>query len=430
MKAPLPAPQGQARTQSSQPRPKPRSCRICGSDDLELFLSLGDQPHCNRFLRKEQLSKPEPFYPLDTYFCRGCSLVQLGYTVPPEVMFKDYPYVSGTTRTLREHFHGFAGRITSRFKLTARDLVVDIGSNDGTFLKGFQATGTRVLGIDPATDIVRMANKAGVETIEGFFSEELARRVAASHGKAKTVTAAGVFFHIDDLHDVLRGVRALLTDDGVFTVQAIYLVDMIEENSFDNIYHEHLCYYCLGPLMTLFAMHGMEPFDVERSPIHGGSILLYTRLKRPGAPPREASITKMLDAERRAGYHTFQVYRDFASRVARNRDDLRRIVSSLKAQGKRIYAYGAPAKGNTLLNYVGLGPDLIECATEKNPLKCGYYTPGMHVPVVHEDSVRNAPPDYYLLLPWNFKEELLEKEQEFRARGGKFIIPIPDPHIV
>ena len=411
-------------------RPAPRSCRICGGDNLELFLSLADQPHCNRFLTKEQLSHKEPFYPLDTYFCHDCTLVQLGYTVPPEVMFKDYPYVSGTTRTLRQHFHDFAARIVERFRMGPDDLAVDIGSNDGTFLKGFKAAGTRVLGVDPATDIVKTANQAGIETIEGFFSAGLAREVAKTHGKARSITAAGVFFHIDDLHDVLRGVRALLAGDGVFIVQAIYLADMIEENSFDNIYHEHLCYYCLKPLIRLFEIHGMEAFDVERSPIHGGSILLYARVKRAENPPPLPSIAGMLEAERRAGYDNVKTYQDFAARVQRNRTKLRRMVEDLKRQGKRIFAYGAPAKGNTLLNYVGLGPDLIECATEKNPLKCGYYTPGMHIPVVHEDTVQARPPDYYLLLPWNFKEELLEKERDFRSKGGKFIIPIPDPHIV
>jgi SAM-dependent methyltransferase len=356
--------------------------------------------------------------------------VQLGYTVPPEVMFKDYPYVSGTTRTLRDHFEGFAARITTRFSISPRELVVDIGSNDGTFLKGFRAAGTRTLGVDPATAIVRMANEAGIETVEGFFSEPLARGIAKSHGKAKSVTAAGVFFHIDDLHDVLRGVRALLSEDGVFIVQAVYLTDMIEENSFDNIYHEHLCYYCLWPLVRLFGMHGMEIFDVERSPIHGGSVLVYTQLKGINARPTGPAVSKVLEAERLAGYRTITKYRDFAARVEHNRDVLRQMVTSLRGQGKRVFAYGAPAKGNTLLNYVGLGTDLIECATEKNDLKCGYFTPGMHIPVVHEDTVKSDPPDYYLLLPWNFKEELLAKEQAFRQRGGKFIIPIPEPHIV
>ncbi len=405
-------------------------CRICRGHNLSLFLSLGDQPHCNRFLTKELLAREEKRYPLDMYFCHDCKLVQLEHTVSPEAMFKDYPYVSGTTATLPAHFHSLAREIVQRFGLRTTDLVVDIGSNDGTFLKGFQAMMVKTLGVDPATSIVKMANEQGVETIEGFFSDALGKRVAQERGKAQVITAAGVFFHVEDLDSFVRGVKALLADDGVFMVQAIYLLDMLDQASYDNIYHEHLCYYSLKPLTHLFQRFEMEVFDVQRSPIHGGSILVYVRNAGRRSEPIGPSVKEMLDMEEQRGVYKLATYQKFAARVEHNRDTLVEMLRGLKAQGKRIAAYGAPAKGNTLLNYCQIGTDILECATEKNPMKCGLYTPGMHIPVVFEEDVWGKPPDYYLLLPWNFKEELLDKEKGFRAKGGKFIIPVPDPHVV
>ncbi len=405
-------------------------CRICKGPNLTLFLALGDQPHCNRFVTKELLNREEPRYPLDLYFCHDCKLMQLGYTVSPESMFKDYPYVSGTTATLPAHFHSLAKEIAQRFSLKPDDLVVDIGSNDGTFLKGFQAMQVKTLGVDPATAIVKMANEQGVETIEGFFSGDLGEGIARERGRAKVITAAGVFFHVEDLDSFVRGVKALLADDGVFMVQAIYLVDMLKQASYDNIYHEHLCYYSLGPLTHLFRRFQMEVFDVQRSPIHGGSILVYVRNAGKRSGPVLPSVKEMLAAEEREHIYDLKTYQEFAARVERNRGVLVDMLKDLKRQGKRIAAYGAPAKGNTLLNYCRIGTDILECATEKNRLKCDLYTPGMHIPVVFEEEVWNNPPDYYLLLPWNFQQELLEKERAFRAKGGKFIIPVPDPHIV
>jgi SAM-dependent methyltransferase len=408
-------------------------CRICFSTELEPFLDLGMQPHCNRFLTSEQINDPtfvEAKYPLETFFCHNCSLVQLGHTVPPELMFVDFLYVSGTTQTLKDHFFTLAGELVERFDVGPSDLVVDIGSNDGTFLKGFQKQGTRVLGIDPATEIVKMANDAGVETIEGFFSEELAKDVAKTHGKAKLITGAGVFFHVKDLLDFVAGVKALLADDGVFAVQAIYLADMVNANSFDNIYHEHMCYYTLAPMKELFRQVGMKIFDVERSDIHGGSLLVYAQSE---SSPRDADTDRlavMTASEESEGFYEIDIYKRFASRAQENRDKLVEIVDSLTSNGERLYAFGAPAKGNTLLNYCGFNTDQFEVATEKSDLKIGLFTPGSHIPVVDEADKQDDAPDTYLLLPWNFKTELLKKESKFREAGGKFIVPIPDPQVI
>ena len=405
-----------------------RQCRICKSQELHKVLSLGDQPHCNHFLTGEELSLPEVRYPLDCYLCSECGLVQLGYVVPPEVMFRQYLYMSGTTKTLSRHFHQLAGQLVKQFALSSDSLVVDVGSNDGTFLKGFKARGVRVLGVDPAVNIAKMANEAGIETLCDFFGRETAAHILAEKGKTRMVTAAGVFYHIPDLDDVVRGVGDLLADDGVFVVQANYLVDMLQKNTFDNIYHEHLCYYSLKPLTVLFHRFDMEVFDVERHPIHGGSIIVYVRKGVTSTPKKR--VDAMLAAEEDQGVYSLDSYKAFAERVELIRDRLVTMVRGLKAQGKRIAAYGAPAKGNTLLNFCKIGPDVLEYAIEKNDLKVGRYTPGMHIPVVSEEDARRAPADYHLVLPWNFLEEFLEKEQGFRTNGGKFIVPVPMPYII
>ncbi|MBI1884948.1 MAG: class I SAM-dependent methyltransferase [Chloroflexi bacterium] len=405
-----------------------KKCRICEGRNLHKFLSLGRQPHCNRFLREQDLALDEPAYPLDLYFCDDCALVQLGYVVPPEKMFRDYPYVSGTTATLPAHFQRLAQEIVARFDVPRGSLVADIGSNDGTFLRGFQQLGMRVLGFDPAVNIAALANEAGIETVPEFFDRDVSARAAAEKGKAKVITAAGVFYHVPDLPDFVEGVRALLADDGIFVVQAIYLLDMIEKTSFDNVYHEHLCYYSLKPLTVLFNRFNMEVFEVERAPIHGGSIIVYVR--QGISRGRKESVEALLAEEARRGLYSLETYQEFACRVAGVREKLVSLLRDLRAQGKGIAAYGAPAKGNTMLNYCRIGPDVLRYAAEKNPLKQGLYTPGMHIPVIAEEKAREDPPDYYLVLPWNFLDEFLEKEREFRERGGRFIVPIPEPHIV
>lgn len=403
-------------------------CRICKGANLRKFLSLGDQPHCNRFLREEDLDTQEAYYPLDMYFCQDCGLVQLGYVVPPEVMFRDYPYVSGTTVTLTNHFHQLAQHIVGRFDLPPGSGIVDIGSNDGTFLKGFKKLGMRVLGVDPAINIAKIANEAGIETIPEFFGREIAERIVTERGKMTVLTAAGVFYHIPDLDGVVEGVKMLLADDGIFVVQANYLLDMLEKTSFDNIYHEHLHYYSLKPLTVLFRRFDMEVFHVERHPIHGGSIIAYVR--KGISPTTEESVDALLALEEERGLSRLETYHQFALKVGRVREKLLATLEDLKGKGKRIAAYGAPAKGNTMLNYCQIGPDLLEYAVEKNPLKAGLFTPGTHIPVISEDEASQNQPDYYLVLPWNFLDEFLQKEKGFRDRGGRFIVPIPEPYII
>jgi C-methyltransferase-like protein/putative zinc binding protein/methyltransferase family protein len=400
-------------------------CRGCGSHDVKLFLDLGDQPHCNRLVDPANAAQREPRYPLRVGFCTDCTLVQIDHTVPKESLFSDYPYVSGTTKTLVKHFHDTAERLVATYGLGREDLVVDIGSNDGTWLSQYQPLGLRVLGVDPARNVVEIALKRGVPTWPRFFDEKTAEEIVAKEGNAALVTAAGVFFHLEELHSVIRGVKRLIGDDGVFVVQAIYLGGMIDNLAFDQIYHEHLVYYTLGSIEALFAQHGLAVFDARLVPIHGGTIEVHVAPR--GRRAEQPSVTAMRAEEARKGYGRFETYQRFAENVWRLREELVGLLGRYRKDGKTVYAYGAPAKGATLLNSFGIGPELVQRAVEKNEMKIGYLMPGSHVPIVAETGDR---PDAYLVLAWNFLDEFVAKERAYLDSGGEFIVPVPQLRVV
>lgn len=401
------------------------SCRGCGERTVEKFLDLGDQPHCNRLVPPALADRREPHYPLRVGFCTTCTMVQIDHTIPKESMFTDYPYVSGTTRTLVAHFKETAERLAATYRLAPGALVVDIGSNDGTWLRQYRPFGLRVLGIDPAENVVALALADGVPTWARFFDEATADEILAKDGPASLVTAAGVFFHLEELHSVVRGVRKLIADDGVFVVQAIYLGGMLDNTAFDQIYHEHLVYYTLRSIEALFARHGLEVFDARLVDIHGGSLEVH--VAPPGRRPIAPTVAAMRADEARKGYGTLAAYRDFAARVWRLRDDLRAMLVRYKEAGKAVYAFGAPAKGATLLNSFGIGPDLVQKATERNPMKVGYMMPGSRIPIVSE---AGPPPDAFLVLAWNFIDEFVERERAYLENGGEFIVPVPSLRVI
>ncbi len=396
-------------------------CRFCGARDVELFLDLGDQPHCNRLVPPAMKDIPAPAFPLRVGFCRACTGVQIDHTIPKESMFSDYPYVSGTTKTLPAHFAETSRRLVEAYDVKPGDLVVDIGSNDGTWLKQYKPYDLRVLGVEPASNVAKLATDAGVPTWNRFFNEDTARDILAKEGPAKLITASGVFFHLEELHSVTRGIAALLAPDGVFCVQAIYLGGMIENVAFDQVYHEHLCYYTLRSLQHLLGLHGLEVFDVSIVPIHGGSLEAHVGHK--GARAKQASVAALEAQESAKGFGEIETYRAWAERVWKLRDDLLATLRRFKAEGKSVYCYGAPAKGATLLNSFGIGPDLVELAVERSPLKFGMYIPGATIPIV--DEAKAPRPDAYLLLSWNFLDEFLVKEEAYLRGGGAFIVPVP-----
>jgi hypothetical protein len=401
-------------------------CRCCGERQVELFLDLGDQPHCNRLIPPALAGFAEPRFPLRAGFCRQCTMVQIDYTIPKESMFSNYPYVSGTTTTLPSHFAATTHRLMTRYPFPRQSLVVDIGSNDGTWLKQYGDYDVRTLGVEPAANVAKMANDAGVQTLNRFFNEETAELILRDYGNADLVTASGVFFHLEELHSVCAGIKKLLSVNGVFCVQAIYLGGMIENTAFDQIYHEHLCYYTLRSLETLLARHGLEVFSVSTVPVHGGS--LEAHVGHIGRRPIDASVASLRANELEKGYGEIATYRKFADNVWRLRDDLLALLRRYNSSGKRVYSYGAPAKGATLLNSFNIGPELVEVAVEKNPLKFGQLIPGARIPIVDESKAEM--PDAYLVLSWNFLDEFLVNARNYLSEGGEFIVPVPRLRIV
>lgn len=401
------------------------TCRACGSKQLEEFLSLDKTPPANAFLKKKDFAK-EKFFPLRVGVCRSCKLVQLLDVVNKEHLFSHYVYFFSAMPTASNHFGAYAQDISERFiKDLSSDLIIELGSNDGLLLKSFQGIGCkRVLGIDPAKNIVKFANKQGVPTLADFFSQKLARKITKEEGQAKIIIGNNVVAHIDDWQDLAKGVDELLAKDGVFIFEAPYLMDMFENLAYDSIYHEHLSYLSVAPLVRFFKKYRMNVFDVLPSQRQGNSIRVF--VSRVGQHKILPSVKKFLDKEKKAGLGKISSYYALAKRIQASRDQLVATLKDLKDKKMKIAAYGAPARGNTLLNYCGIGPKLIDFATEELPLKIGLYSPGMHVPVKHIKDARKNHPDYYLLLAWNYKDQIIKKEPEFVKNGGKFIVPIGD----
>ena len=405
------------------------NCKMCQSNDLQKFLDLGFTPPADQFLRRDQLREPETHFPLEVCICNNCGLIQLNYVVSPEVLYRnDYPYESSTTKTGRAHWANFAERVVSYLNLGYDDLVVDIGSNVGVLLGEFKKLGTKVEGVDPAPNIVMVAHERGIDTICDFFNEESVDKILRIKGKASVITGTNVFAHIEDLDTLMKNIKKLLTDKGVFIFEAPYFINLLKLLEYDTIYHEHLSYLSVKPLIPFFAKHNMEVFDVEQSDIHGGSFRVYVANK--DQYKIKPVVDELIRIEEANGIYEKETLKEFANKVKNNRDELLDLLHSLKRRGKTIVGVSAPAKGMTLLNYCHIGPHLLDVVTEKSTLKIGRVTPGGHIPVVSDDYLLEKQPDYALLLAWNFADEIIKNLSEYRNRGGKFIIPIPMPKII
>jgi SAM-dependent methyltransferase len=386
-------------------------------------------PIPNGFIDKKDLHKQEFHYPLQVVVCESCSLMQLRHVIPAEIMFKNYLYIPSTSMTMRNHFEKMTDESIATAHARKGNLVVDIGSNDGTMLSFFKKRGFEILGIDPAENLAKTANKNGIRTIADFFTEELAKKTAGEYGKAKIITATNVIAHIDDLHDVVKGLKALLHPQGLFVLEAPYVIDLLDNNEFDTIYHEHLSYFSIRPLMKLFEMYGMKIVDVRKDEIHGGSIRVYAGHAEStyAVHPR---VEKHITEENLKKLHLKSTYDEFARRVKVIKRDLVSFLKRIKKEGKSIIGYGASAKGNVLSNYCGITSDLLDYVVDSTPYKHGKYTPGTHNPIFPESKLDKETPDYALLMSWNFAAEIIEKQKKYRERGGQFIITIPYLKIV
>jgi len=403
-------------------------CRTCKSDRLYFFLPLGDHPLANGFLREEQLAEPEARFPLDVHVCLDCGLIQVADQVPPG-FFRHYVYIPSAAEAMHGHFAELAENVAARFLGSADSLTIDIGCNDGLFLSLLRERGARTLGVDPATNIVELARQKGVEVVNEYFTPDLARLIRAEHGPAKVVVSTNTFHHIGDLDPFTLGVTHMLDEDGVFVVEVPHALELVEQNEFDGVYHEHVSQHTVKSFVDHFRLFGLEVFDVEKLDVHGGSMRVFAR-RTTAAAMGSPVVDEWLDEEAQRGLFLPATYDAFRDRVERNREELLRILGALRAEGKRIVGYGASARGNTLLNYYGIGPETLDYIVDRNPLKQGLYSPGMHIPVEGPERLVVDDPEYVLVIAWNFAEEIARQQEDYLHRGGRFIVPIPEPKIV
>jgi len=406
-------------------------CRFCGSPLRHTFVDLGTQPLCQRHVKPEELGQMEPFYPLVAYVCEDCFLVQLEAIVPPDELFRDdYAYFSSYSDSWLAHAQRYCDAMIPRLGLGSGGRVVELASNDGYLLQYFLKQGLEVLGIEPSANVAAEAERRGVPSLVRFFGRETARFVRDRVGHADLLVGNNVLAHVPDLNDFVAGTKILLAERGVLTMEFPHLMRLVEENQFDTIYHEHYSYLSFGTVERIFARHGLTLFDVEELPTHGGSLRIYGRHAESLHEPVQGRVAALREREQAAGMQRLEYYQRFGERVAATKRKLLRFLSDARDAGKRVVGYGAPGKGNTLLNYCGIRTDFLDFTVDRSPHKQGNYLPGTRIPILAPERIREVRPDYVLILPWNLRDEIARQMDDVRGWGGRFVVPIPEVRVL
>jgi SAM-dependent methyltransferase len=403
-----------------------KGCMFCGTPLRSTFVDLGMSPLCESYISEEQLNHMEPFYPLHAYVCESCFLVQLDEYVSPAEIFTEYAYFSSYADSWVQHMKNYTGTIVERLRLGPKSFVVEIASNDGYLLQHFVAKGIPVLGIEPAANVAKVAIDKGVPTLVEFFGEKLARQLASKGQQADLIAGANVLAQVPDVNDFVKGIKILLKPGGVVTIEFPHLMRLIEENQFDTIYHEHFSYFSFLTAEKIFAAHGLALFDVEEIPTHGGSLRIYG-CHTDGSPrPIGPRVHELRKREEQLGFGSIERYSTFTEQVKETKRKLLEFLIRAKREGKSIAGYGAPGKGNTLLNYCGVRSDFLDYTVDRSPYKQGKFLPGTHIPIFSPEKIDETKPDYVLILPWNFKDEIMNQMSHIRKWGGRFVTPIPE----
>lgn len=404
------------------------TCRFCGTELSVTFADLGMTPLSNSYLSAENLHQMEPFYPLHAYVCSECLLVQLSEFESPEQIFSDYSYFSSFSESWLRHAETYTNNMIERFGLNSQSQTVEIASNDGYLLQYFKARNIPVLGVEPAANVAMSAVDKGIPTEVMFFSEKSAEELKAKGESADLITANNVLAHVPELNDFVKGMKVLLKPDGVITVEFPHLLRLIEDNQFDTIYHEHFSYFSLIVVENVFSRNDLRVFDVQELPTHGGSLRVFACHNDNTSKPVSANIENLKQREVSFGLKNISTYTAFAEKIVKTKCDMLEFFVQVKSSGKKIVGYGAPAKGNTLLNYCGIGTDFLDFTVDRSPHKQGLFLPGTHIPVLEPDMILQFKPDYVFILPWNLKDEIIKQMAKIRSWGGKFVVPIP--HII
>lgn len=406
------------------------NCRFCKSPLEHSFADLGMSPLSNSYVKPEKVNAMEPFYPLHAYVCGKCWLVQLQMYETSEHIFSDYAYFSSYSDSWLAHAKAYTEKMRERFEFNAKSQVIEIASNDGYLLQYFKQAGVPVLGIEPARNVAEVAIAAGIPTTVKFFGEKTARELVQQGNSADLLLGNNVLAHVPDLNDFVKGMKIVLKPTGVITMEFPHLQRLVDECQFDTIYHEHFSYFSFITVEQVFAKHGITLFDVEELPTHGGSLRIYGRHNGDASKPVSDRVVELREREARLGYKGLDLYKSFAEKVMATKRDILQFMIDARRQGKTIVGYGAPAKGNTLLNYCGIRTDMISYTVDRSPYKQGHFLPGTRIPIYAPEKISETKPDYVFILPWNLKDEVMKQMAPIREWGGKFVIPIPNVTIL